>query len=706
MSYSYARRNRKFFPALPAHRGPSNISKRDVTDDDFHSLPPWGEMFLGALRQKPVSTETLKSREAEELQRREKEKNRQAKEMERARKKHQGEKNYYEFGDYGRATTFGSYVLKDEPWRAQVYQYSLSGRDEVDEKKYNWLKKYLKAEYDRPKYNSQYVDFRTLEDIDIQDKIDDASVLYEVNKDDPVKLNYLADPYQHYPSDVNLVMFLREHYGDTMAIEDQWKQLRKDDPVKARQLSGYKHPKDYPVQDLIKANKNVDKANLLKYEEQQKAQGKLKGATMLGGDVDPKTATDALTQAITTATGSTMLNKADLTKTETKTETMPTTVDPVQEMEQKKVVEQMKQKQKEELGGISLDTSTSSGLAGTSADTAISEATAPTVAPPQSKDKSWSEYLGLSSASASGDPSPPPPPPPAAPAQEAGRPGTGAPGAPGFVSSAGGGGDPPPGGGGSTTTTTPGGRKGKKKGDNLLEKIRPQEGMDIDDIVDAYGEKDGKDEYTSQLDARMRKLTDEQREKLAQSLKRGLGGAQAEIDSGLMRGVLQPPSDPNAMSHRGDEERGIDTLQAMDDRDIGTKAEAINRGMGATTKDGWRYGGPYDYPAEVTNPDFLQMQNMVLKKENAARKKGARHISLWSQTHTKGGLPASRPSWYSYHHGKDKWKRLTVSQRRAWIQKRRDRMLQGTESHVPYFSGLIREGRKQKPMKKGTVVRH
>jgi hypothetical protein len=141
---------------------------------------------------------------------------------------------------------------------------------------------------------------------------------------------------------------------------------------------------------------------------------------------------------------------------------------------------------------------------------------------------------------------------------------------------------------------------------------------------------------------------------------------------------LIPAIDPYAMTRRDREHDSVSEFQHIPKTDMGTPKEKMNRGVGET-KGNWRYNGPYDHPPGVSNPEYLKLENMVLKNENAARQKGLRQISMWSQTHTKSGTPASRANHFSYNHQKGSWKRMNNNDYRAWMEKRNRRFKEGSE---------------------------
>ena len=90
------------------------------------------------------------------------------------------------------------------------------------------------------------------------------------------------------------------------------------------------------------------------------------------------------------------------------------------------------------------------------------------------------------------------------------------------------------------------------------------------------------------------------------------------------------------------------------------------------------------------------MQNMVLKKEDAARKKGLRYISLWKQTHGKNGNELARPNHYTYHHEKNQWKKRNMAEKTAWIQRRRNAIMNGSETFVPNSLGGLPPKKRKK----------
>lgn len=141
---------------------------------------------------------------------------------------------------------------------------------------------------------------------------------------------------------------------------------------------------------------------------------------------------------------------------------------------------------------------------------------------------------------------------------------------------------------------------------------------------------------------------------------------------------LIPAIDPYAMTRRDRVHDSVSEFQHIPKTDMGTPKEKMNRGVGET-KGNWRYNGPYDHPPGVSNPEYLKLENMVLKNENAARQKGLRQISMWSQTHTKSGTPASRANHFSYNHQKGSWKRMNNNDYRAWMEKRNRRFKEGSE---------------------------
>jgi hypothetical protein len=111
-----------------------------------------------------------------------------------------------------------------------------------------------------------------------------------------------------------------------------------------------------------------------------------------------------------------------------------------------------------------------------------------------------------------------------------------------------------------------------------------------------------------------------------------------------------------------------------------TKKEKLNVGEGET-QNNWRFNGPYDSPPGITDPRYLQIQDMVAKKEGDLLEHGyvGVHKSLWKQTHTARGAPMQRQAYYSYNHSKQLWKKVNEAERNRWQNKRSEKIKNGTE---------------------------
>lgn len=111
-----------------------------------------------------------------------------------------------------------------------------------------------------------------------------------------------------------------------------------------------------------------------------------------------------------------------------------------------------------------------------------------------------------------------------------------------------------------------------------------------------------------------------------------------------------------------------------------TKNEKISIQQGET-KNKWRFNGPYDSPQGITDPGYLKIENMVLKREGDLEHGGKTdvHKSLWKRTHTSKGAPMVQQAYYSYNHGKQAWKKLNMEEKRRWTNKRSVNISQGKE---------------------------
>jgi hypothetical protein len=127
---------------------------------------------------------------------------------------------------------------------------------------------------------------------------------------------------------------------------------------------------------------------------------------------------------------------------------------------------------------------------------------------------------------------------------------------------------------------------------------------------------------------------------------------------------------------------------AQVDASGGDMQEHWNVGKGADN--GWRFNGPYDYPAQDTNPKYLALQNVFSRTGAEAAKKGSKRLSIWMRTHNKKGLPATRPSYYTYNHDRKSWKALNGIEKKRWMNKRSKNIRSGREQeeHIADMKNL------------------
>ena len=137
------------------------------------------------------------------------------------------------------------------------------------------------------------------------------------------------------------------------------------------------------------------------------------------------------------------------------------------------------------------------------------------------------------------------------------------------------------------------------------------------------------------------------------------------VDPGLDQDPDKMAVDPQAMTRRHEAEKGLEVLDSMDSSG-GSKEEKVGLQMGRDD-DGWRFNGPYDYPASGGNvPKAWKLEKMFEKAGPKALQKGLRHESLWSAA-SKGGV---RSKYARYKHHKNTWIPMKARDRAQWNVKR------------------------------------
>lgn len=151
------------------------------------------------------------------------------------------------------------------------------------------------------------------------------------------------------------------------------------------------------------------------------------------------------------------------------------------------------------------------------------------------------------------------------------------------------------------------------------------------------------------------------------------------------------PQDPLAMDYREQPRKKRKVMQSLAHDQYGTYIPASGTKSVAGAKEtsheamlqsvssgasssavpgnkGWTYGGPYNYPEEVSNPEFLKVVNGYDKIKGGARAGS----SVWKTTHTKQGKPSKRKRYFKYSNKKKKWRQVTRDYKNKWTKKKRD----------------------------------
>jgi hypothetical protein len=154
------------------------------------------------------------------------------------------------------------------------------------------------------------------------------------------------------------------------------------------------------------------------------------------------------------------------------------------------------------------------------------------------------------------------------------------------------------------------------------------------------------------------------------------------LRSGFDIDKISGEADSDLLLDRAKSDIRLKTIAQKSNQEAGTKTKKQKLALGeGETKNNWRFNGPYDSPAGITDPAYLKIEKAVSKKEGELLKNGytGLHKSLWKRTHTAKGTPMQQQQYYSYNHPKQMWKKLSVAEKNRWENKRSEYLKSGEE---------------------------
>jgi len=154
------------------------------------------------------------------------------------------------------------------------------------------------------------------------------------------------------------------------------------------------------------------------------------------------------------------------------------------------------------------------------------------------------------------------------------------------------------------------------------------------------------------------------------------------LRSGFDIDKISGEADSDLLLDRAKSDIRLKTIAQKSNQEAGTKTKKQKLALGeGETKNNWRFNGPYDSPAGITDPAYLKIEKAVSKKEGELLKNGytGLHKSLWKRTHTAKGTPMQQQQYYSYNHPKQMWKKLSVAEKNRWENKRSEYLKSGKE---------------------------